>query len=111
MSPRCARETDDRGDPPRPLTPRRTRGNPPPSRRISFMVAANEHQALSPRQREVLSLLCEGRPARVISADLGLSEATVRNHIRGILGRLGCHSQIEAVAKARREHLVEISPV
>jgi DNA-binding NarL/FixJ family response regulator len=74
------------------------------------MVALNEHHALSPRQREILALLCEGLSARPISVELGLSEATVRNHIHGILHRLGCHSQIEAVAKARREHLVEITP-
>ncbi|MEW6583453.1 MAG: LuxR C-terminal-related transcriptional regulator [Actinomycetota bacterium] len=68
----------------------------------------NEHLALSPRQREVLSLLCEGRSARAISVQLGLSEATVRNHIREVLVRTGSHSQLEAVAKARREHLVEL---
>ncbi len=57
---------------------------------------------LSSRQREVLALLAEGVQARAIAARLGLSEATVRNHIRLILRKLGCHSQLEAVAVAYR---------
>jgi DNA-binding NarL/FixJ family response regulator len=54
----------------------------------------------------VLGLLAEGVPAKVIAARLGLAEATVRNHIRAILFELGTHSQLEAVAKARRLDLV-----
>ena len=61
---------------------------------------------LSPRQREVLVLLSEGVRAKQIAARLGLSEPTVRNHIRGILRKLDCHSQLEAVAEARRARLV-----
>jgi DNA-binding NarL/FixJ family response regulator len=61
---------------------------------------------LSPRQREVLELLSEGLGARGIAVQLGLSEATVRNHIRGLLRRLDCHSQLQAVARAREQHLL-----
>ena len=57
---------------------------------------------LTPRQREILRLLSEGRPAKVIARDLGLAETTVRNHIRAVLLELGCHSQLAAVAKGRR---------
>lgn len=61
---------------------------------------------LSARQQEVLELLANGVPARAIAARLGLAEATVRNHIRLILLKLGCHSQLEAVAVAFRLRLV-----
>ncbi|HLI58100.1 MAG TPA: LuxR C-terminal-related transcriptional regulator [Solirubrobacteraceae bacterium] len=61
---------------------------------------------LSPRQREILRLLADGVRARGIAARLGLSEATVRNHIRSLLRRLDCHSQLQAVARAREEHLL-----
>ena len=61
---------------------------------------------LTPRQHEVLGLLAEGVPAKVIGARLGVSEATVRNHIRAVLVALGTHSQLEAIAKARRMQLV-----
>lgn len=63
--------------------------------------------ALTARQREILGLIAGGLPAKVIAARLGLTEITVRNHIRGILVRLGCHSQLEAVARARRLSLLE----
>lgn len=61
---------------------------------------------LTPRQQQVLVLLAEGVPAKVIAARLDLAEATVRNHIRALLLELGAHSQLEAVAKARRLELV-----
>jgi PAS domain S-box-containing protein len=61
---------------------------------------------LTPRQQEVLRLLADGVPAKVIASRLGLAEATVRNHIRAILVALGTHSQLEAIAKARRLRLV-----
>jgi DNA-binding NarL/FixJ family response regulator len=61
---------------------------------------------LSPRQHEVLSLLAEGVSAQAIARRLGLSESTVRNHIRDLLRRLDCHSQLQAVARAREQHLL-----
>ncbi len=56
---------------------------------------------LSPRQGEILALLGQGIVVRDIAARLGLCETTVRNHIKTMLRRLGCHSQLEAVARAR----------
>jgi DNA-binding NarL/FixJ family response regulator len=64
------------------------------------------HPALTPRQAEVLALLEHGRSTRQIAEELHLSIETVRNHIRAILRALGVHSRIEAVALARRAHLV-----
>jgi DNA-binding CsgD family transcriptional regulator len=61
---------------------------------------------LTPRQHEVLTLLADGLPAKVIAARLGLSPVTVRNHIQAILTELRCHSQLEAVAAARRSGLL-----
>lgn len=62
----------------------------------------SDSPSLTRRQREILALIADGVPAKVIAVRLGLSETTVRNHIRGILRRLGAHSQLEAVATARR---------
>ena len=58
--------------------------------------------ALTPRQLEVLELLAEGKSAKEIGLDLYLSRATVRNHLRSLLQALGAHSQLEALAKARK---------
>ncbi|HEX6653035.1 MAG TPA: LuxR C-terminal-related transcriptional regulator [Thermoleophilaceae bacterium] len=62
--------------------------------------------SLTRRQRQVLALLADGVPAKVIAARLGLAEATVRNHIRAVLAALGAHSQLEAIAEARRLQLI-----
>lgn len=71
---------------------------------------AAEEVSLTRRQREVLELLAEGLPAKVIGRRLGIAEVTARNHIQAILVELRCHSQLEAVAEARRRGLVRETP-
>jgi len=61
---------------------------------------------LTPRQLEVLKLLSEGRSAKEIGKELYLSQATIRNHVRSLLQALGAHSQLEALAKARKRGLL-----
>jgi PAS domain S-box-containing protein len=61
---------------------------------------------LTPRQTEVLRLLKRGRSTEQIAQELHLSTETVRNHVRHLLRALGVHTRLEAVAVARREHLV-----
>lgn len=61
---------------------------------------------LTPRQRQILSLLAEGLPVKTIARQLGVAEVTVRNHVRGILTELGARSQLAAVAEARRRRLI-----
>ena len=58
---------------------------------------------LTPRQRDVLRLLEQGLSTAQIASALHLSPETVRNHIRHLLGALGVHTRLEAVAVARRE--------
>jgi len=60
-----------------------------------------EAPQITPRQMEVLKLLSSGRSTREIGRELYLSEATVRNHIRGLLQAFGAHSQLEVLARAR----------
>jgi PAS domain S-box-containing protein len=62
--------------------------------------------SLTRRQLEVLELIDQGCSARTIAERLQIAEPTVRNHIRAILLELGCHSQLEALAAARRLHLI-----
>lgn len=62
---------------------------------------------LTPRQLEVLQLLAAGASTDQIAKELFVSRTTVRNHIAGLLDRLGVHSRLAAVAKARREGLVD----
>lgn len=61
---------------------------------------------LSPREKEVLHLLVRGQAAQDIAQTLGISYATVRNHLQKILQKLGVHSQREAVRLAVEHRLV-----
>ena len=58
--------------------------------------------ALTARQQEVLALLADGASTGRIAAELGIAEDTARNHIRFLLGELGVHTRLEAVAIAFR---------
>lgn len=57
---------------------------------------------LTPRQREVLDLLADGKSTREMADELALSQETVRNHVRHLLRRLGARSRLEAALEARR---------
>ncbi|WP_353829082.1 LuxR C-terminal-related transcriptional regulator [Agromyces sp. SYSU T0242] len=51
---------------------------------------------LSPREREVLALLAEGRTNRAIAEEIYVSERTVHRHVSNIFDKLGVHSRTEA---------------
>ncbi|HKP88493.1 MAG TPA: PAS domain S-box protein [Thermoleophilaceae bacterium] len=64
--------------------------------------------ALTSREREVLQLLANGLNTQQISERLHISTRTHRNHVAGILRKLGVHSQLQAVLLALRLDLVEL---
>ena len=57
-------------------------------------------EALTPREREVLGLLAEGRSNRGIAEGLGISEGTVKAHVKAILRKLGVESRVAAAVLA-----------
>jgi LuxR family maltose regulon positive regulatory protein len=57
-------------------------------------------EPLTEREREVLYLLAAGYATRTIAQQLIISEGTVKRHVSNILGKLGVHSRLEAVAQA-----------
>ena len=61
---------------------------------------------LTPRQAEVLRHLAAGHSTDCIAQTLGIAEATVRNHVRGILAGLDVHTRLEAVIRAHELGLV-----
>lgn len=71
----------------------------PTTAQISQGAAAS--YGLTPREREVLELLLEGKTADDVSAELVISVATVRTHIHRIYEKVGVHSQIELIQKCR----------
>jgi DNA-binding NarL/FixJ family response regulator len=58
--------------------------------------------SLTPREKEILTLMIDGTDNRTIAERLHISYATVRTHVRSILGKLHAHSQLDAVAKAQQ---------
>jgi RNA polymerase sigma factor (sigma-70 family) len=64
-------------------------------------------ERLTPREKEVLRLMAEGMASRDIADKLGISYTTVRTHIRSLGSKLGVHSKLEAVVKARELALIE----
>jgi DNA-binding NarL/FixJ family response regulator len=65
-------------------------------------------EGLTPRELEVIALLAEGLPNKLIASDLGISEHTVKFHVNAILNKLGVHSRTEAVTRAARTGLISL---
>ncbi len=79
----------------------------PPHRLAALLTLRRERaersrrmSSLTPREREVLSLMAEGMDNREVAARLHVSYATVRSHVRHLLGKLGARSKLEAVVRA-----------
>ena len=64
-------------------------------------------ERLTPREKEVLRLMAGGTPSREIASRLGISYSTVRTHIRSLGSKLGVHSKLEAIVKARELALID----
>jgi DNA-binding NarL/FixJ family response regulator len=66
-----------------------------------------QSESLTPREKEVLRLMAEGASSREIGGKLGISYATVRTHIRSLGSKLGVHSKLQAIIKARELALID----
>ena len=65
--------------------------------------------ALTPREREILMLVAQGRSNRDIAGALVISERTARTHVSNVLAKLGLASRTQAALWAVREGLVSDS--
>ena len=81
----------------------------PPPMRLGAMADVDEPvdpsavraiSRLSPREREVLQELVDGKSHESAADDLYISHHTFRTHVKNILTKLGAHSSIEAVSIA-----------
>ncbi|MDX1621849.1 MAG: response regulator transcription factor, partial [Nitriliruptorales bacterium] len=61
---------------------------------------------LTPREREVLGLVAEGRTNREIGERLFITEKTASVHVSNILSKLGVDNRVEAAATAHRLGLI-----
>jgi DNA-binding NarL/FixJ family response regulator len=62
---------------------------------------------LTPRQREIVQLLAEGKSSKEVAVALGLSVKTAETHRANIMRRLDCHSISELVRYAVRNNIIE----
>ena len=83
-----------RGD--APLAPRAAR---------QLLAARSEEQRadLSKREREVLSLVAEGLPNKLIARRLEISEKTVKTHLTSVFQRIGVSDRTQAALWAQRQ--------
>jgi PAS domain S-box-containing protein len=68
--------------------------------------APNSTGALTRRELEILHIIATGVNTKDAAERLHVSPATIRNHVQNILGKLGAHSRLEAVAYATRNRLI-----
>lgn len=66
------------------------------------LAEASQLWSLTRRQREVLRELCDGWKPEEIARRLGMAAGTAKVHIRELLSRSGCASQVEMVSKLLR---------
>lgn len=68
-----------------------------PTEREIFELFATRHD-LSAREREVFRLVLDERSNSEIAAELFVSEATVKYHVRNLLRKTGCHNRLEILS-------------
>jgi len=78
-----------------------------PSSRRPAKLEPGSHNRLTPRQREIVQLLAEGKSSKGVASTLGLSTKTVETHRANIMRRLKFHTVSQLVRYAIRNHVVQ----
>lgn len=77
-------------------------------RELSHVLEERPPDALSSRERQVLSLMVDGQSNRAIAEQLGITERTVKFHVGAILAHLGVEDRTQAVVAALRRGYVHL---
>ena len=64
--------------------------------------ADDKASPLTSRQQEILPLLAEGMPNKRIAVTLGVTEGTIKQHLKDLFRRLGASNRTQAIKEARR---------
>jgi DNA-binding NarL/FixJ family response regulator len=75
------------------------------TRRLDDLLAGPE---ITPREKEILTLVTRGNANKEIAAMLGISEDTVKQHVSRILVKLKVNDRAQATAEAIRRGLVNV---
>lgn len=71
-----------------------------------MLAAASPLPSLSPRQRQILERIVEGRKTDDIAHELKITSAVVKEHLTILFHKLGVTNRAEAVAVALKKHLL-----
>lgn len=74
----------------------------------SRLALRNTHDALTARELQVLKEIAKGRANKEIAAALAISEYTVKDHLKAILGKLHVAVRTEAVTAAVQRGIIEL---
>jgi len=77
-------------------------------KRHQVVPIAADAARLSPREREVVQLVCEAKASKEIASILGVSLATAETHRSNILRKLGLHCIAELVLYAVRNEIIHV---
>ncbi len=75
--------------------------------RLAHLPVTAEGPHLSPRERELLSLLADGCSNKQIARGLQISEATVKSYLSDLFHKLGATDRAHAVGLALRSHMID----
>jgi len=78
------------------------KSNPPSRPQVK-----GEGEALTLRERQILTCLAQGKSGAEIAGELNIAPLTVRTHIRNIFEKFGVHSRLEAVSYALRQGMID----
>jgi two-component system nitrate/nitrite response regulator NarL len=66
-----------------------------------------DHSSLSEREMEIIKLIVKGMSNKLIARELGITEGTVKVHVKNMLRKLNLRSRLEAALWAIKYHLTE----
>jgi len=76
---------------------------------VAMSLASNVHlDQLTAREIQVLELASSGKSNRLIGAQLGISEATVKVHMKSVLAKMGANDRTHAVVLAVERGIIEL---
>jgi FixJ family two-component response regulator len=70
--------------------------------RAALQALRDRHDALTPRERQVMALVVRGLLNKQVGGELGISEITVKAHRGAMMAKMGAHSLAELVNMASR---------
>ncbi len=75
---------------------------------LAFALSGSQPPELTPRQRDILGHIAQGRSNKQIAFALGIRERTVKFHIAALFERLGTSSRTEAVIVGLRSGVISL---